>query len=412
MMRSVLAPDSPLLARSPRAAGTGLPPPAMKYSFVAHPAGLNPFQAAKAWHLRKCSKLPWREVRTQLLTVSGRRPSRKAMFHAVARIEAQRHTTGFRRTGAATLAYQNCGRKPMLSAQEKASVVDFVRRWRSKRFCTAAYIIQELRLACKKKTIHRALGEAGYHWRPAPKRSKLTEGQLAARKVFVDTHIDKPVVWWRQHFGLVLDGVTLTKAPRPLSKREKHAAQAIKHMWVQDGEALDNSLHTYNRYGVQLGEKVPLWGGFTGQGKFTLKLWTERPKLDKQLWAGHIGAGEKRAASGRTIWHDNEKFLKQPQVYASHGLTMKCFPPNSGDLNPIETVWVWLRAELARREMSDLDTGKTISVQQFRQRASQILQSFEVPRPGERVSRLERLIAGMPKRLAQCKANRYGKCCK
>ena len=62
--------------------------------------------------------------------------------------------------------------------------------------------------------------------------------------------------------------------------------------------------------------------------------------------------------------------------------------------------------------MADLDTGKTISVQQFRQRASQILQSFEAPRPGERAPRLERLIAGMPKRLAQCKANRYGKCCK
>ena len=408
MMRSVLAPDSPCLCTSPCAPL----PPAMKYSFVTHPDGLNPFQAAKAWHLRKCAKLPWKEVRAQLLTVSGRRPNRKAMFRAVARIDEQRHTAGFQRTGTATLAYQNCGRKPMLSAQEKASVVDFVRRWRSKRFCTAAYIIQELRLACKKKTIHRALGEAGYHWRPVPKRSQLTEAQLVARKVFVDAHVDKPAGWWRQHFGLVLDGVTLTKAPKPLSKREKHAAQAIKHMWVKDGEALDNSLHTYNRYGVQLGEKVPLWGGFTGQGKFTLKLWTVRPKLDKQLWAGHIGAGVKRAASGKTIWHDNEKFLKQPQVYASHGLTMKCFPPNSGDLNPIETVWAWLRTELARREMSDLDTGKTISAQQFRQRTSQILQSFEVPRPGERLSRLERLIAGMPKRLAQCKANRYGKCSK
>ena len=116
MMRSVLAPDSPFLGRSPRAAGTGLPPPAMKYSFVAHPAGLNPFQAAKAWHLRKCSKLPWREVRTQLLTVSGRCPNRKAMFHAAARIDAQQHTASFRHTGAAKLAYQNCGRKPTLPA--------------------------------------------------------------------------------------------------------------------------------------------------------------------------------------------------------------------------------------------------------------------------------------------------------
>ena len=79
MVRSVLAPDSPFLDRSPRAAARGVPPPAMKYEFVTHPAGLNPYQAAKAWHLRKFAKLPWRQVRTQLLTVSGRRPNRKAM---------------------------------------------------------------------------------------------------------------------------------------------------------------------------------------------------------------------------------------------------------------------------------------------------------------------------------------------
>ena len=88
------------------------------------------------------------------------------------------------------------------------------------------------------------------------------------------------------------------------------------------------------------------------------------------------------------------------------------FVMHPASLNRFETVWVWLRAELARMEMAKLDTGKTISVQQFRQRASQILQSFEAPRPGERASRLERLIAGMPKRLTRCKANRYGKCCK
>ena len=49
-----------------------------------------------------------------------------------------------------------------------------------------------------------------------------------------------------------------------MGTREKHAAQAIKHMWVRRGEALDNDLHTYNRYGVQLGDKVPLWGWIHG----------------------------------------------------------------------------------------------------------------------------------------------------
>ena len=49
---------------------------------------------------------------------------------------------------------------------------------------------------------------------------------------------------------LVSDGVTLTKAPQSLAKRQKHAAQSIKAMWVKKGEAMDPSLHTYNRYSM------------------------------------------------------------------------------------------------------------------------------------------------------------------
>ena len=136
--------------------------------------------------------------------------------------------------------------------------------------------------------MYRVPNSAGYHWRSVAKKGKLTEAQLAARKVFVDAHLDKSAAWWRQHFGLALDGVALTKAPRPLNSREKHAAQAIKHMWVKSGEAQDNSLHTYNRYGVQLGDKVPFWGGFTGDGKLAFKLWAERPQLDR-LWGCQRG---------------------------------------------------------------------------------------------------------------------------
>ena len=383
---------------------------AMKLSVALHPKGLSPFEAAKAWHLRQAQKLPWRSVREQVRTVSGGRPNRYALERAVRRIQAQRHTAAFRRTGVATTAYGNCGRTPVLSQQQKSAIVAFVKHWRSRRFCTAAYIVQELRLSCCKKTVIRTLNAAGYHWRPVSKRGKLTGAQLAERKAFVDAHLDKSASWWRAQFGLVLDGVTLTKAPRPMSKREKHAAQAIKHMWVKRGEALDNDLHTYNRYGIQLGDKVPLWGGFTGQGRFTLRLWTATPKLDKTLWAQHIGRGVKRAACGRCVWHDNEKFLKQPAVYARHGLTMRCFPANSGDLNPIETVWAWLRKDLAKKEMADLAVNRTLSVSEFRRRAAQILHSYETPKPGEGTCRLEKLIDGMPKRMADCRANKYGRC--
>ena len=382
----------------------------MLFRCIVHPKGLDPFQAAKAWHLRKQEGLPWKLVRLQVRTMSGARPGKMAAEDAVKRVEAQRQTSKFRKTGVASSGYARCGRTPLLSSEQKKAVVAFVKRWRHKRFCTANYIIQELKLSCKKKTVHRVLNDAGYHWRPVAKKGKLSEAQLKQRKAFVDAHINKPAAWWRKHMGLVLDGVTLTRAPKPLSGKEKHAAQAIKHMWVRRGEALDNSLHTYNRYGVQLGHKVPFWGGFTGAGSFTMRLWTERSKLDKETWARHIGTSVKRAASGRTIWHDNEGFLKQPKVYRKYQLTMKCFPANSGDLNPIENVWAWLRHDLAQREMDDLSQGRTLTAAQFRQRASQILKSFSESPPAGGKSRLEKLIDGMPNRLARCRANHYGKC--
>ena len=189
-------------------------------------------------------------------------------------------------------------------------------------------------------------------------------------------------------------------------------------MWLRKGEDSDPDCHVYNRYGIQLGTKVPLWGGFTGGGRFTLRLWTPRPKMVKEEWAKHVpalkraadadggGARKKRAM----VWHDGESFLQQPDLYARNGLALVRFPPNSGDLNPIETVWAWLRRDLALREQEDFSAKKVITMAQFRQRAAQILKSYEEKAPGQKWSRLQKLVRGMPARLARCKARRYGRC--
>lgn len=52
--------------------------------------------------------------------------------------------------------------------------------------------------------------------------------------------------------------------------------------------------------------------------------------------------------------HDNEKFIQAPKEYKKAGLTSINFPPNSGDLNPIETVWAELRKDLVVKEFEDL----------------------------------------------------------
>ena len=50
-----------------------------------------------------------------------------------------------------------------------------------------------------------------------------------------------------------------------------------------------------------------------------------------------------------------------------------------------------------------------ISIQQFKQRAAQILQCYGEKKPGEVYSRLEKLVRGMPKRLRKCKERNYGR---
>ena len=179
------------------------------------------------------------------------------------------------------------------------------------------------------------------------------------------------------------------------------------------GEKVSHEVSTFTRYAVQLGTKVPLWGGFSGAGKFTLRLWTARPKMTKSEWEMHVPALKRAVVDGgctngrkrAKVWHDNERFLLCPDVYRSEGLEQTRFPPNSGDLNPIETVWARLRKDLAVREQEDLRQGKVLTAAQFKLRAAQILQSYSILQPGEKKNYYQKLARGMARRLQACRLN-------
>ena len=162
---------------------------------------------------------------------------------------------------------------------------------------------------------------------------------------------------------------------------------------------------------------MQLWGGFSGDGHFRLRLWTQRPKLTRAEWTQKVPCLKRAAmtpvqnrATRSKIWHDNEGFLLVPAVYKQAGLQSVRFPPNSGDLNPIETVWARLRHDLTTREREDLTAGRTLSSGQFKLRVSQLLTSYSEHKLGERFSYYERLLRGMPARLAKCRANKFGPC--
>ena len=388
----------------------------VRVSVTVAPGGLHPLQACLAWHLRVEQGYSWEDTMDEVRTVTGEKPKIHALRNAVQRVSEQSSANLPGQT-----SYANCGRKPKLTEEQVQAAVDFVTTWRHKRFCTCRYIIQELKLPVQKNTLARILNANGFFWKAVPKTMRLTKQEVDKRKVWVQKYGDKPASWWEANMNLVLDGVTLSVPPKALSGRQKHAAQRIGHMWMRKGEQVDSTLHTCNRYGVQLGTKVPLWGGFTGGGQFTLRLWTPRPKMLKTEWQKLVPAlkravdtAESRAQERNTkrakVWHDNEKFLLCPATYRTNGLELVRFPPNSGDLNPIETVWAELRKALAVREQEDLDAGRVLSVPQFKQRVAQILNVWSVPKTGDTHSFLQKLVRGMPKRLAKCQQNRYGRC--
>ena len=155
-------------------------------------------------------------MQKKVKTVEGKRAgSEHAVKNAVARVVV----AGAR--GTPTSNYANSGRrygpdggKYKLTGAEIQKLVQFVKTWRTKKFCTCRYIKQELKLDCSLRTIARSLNRNGYHWRQVAKKSPLTAKHLQARKLFVDKHLHRSPTWWVQNMHLVLDGVTLTKAPK------------------------------------------------------------------------------------------------------------------------------------------------------------------------------------------------------
>ena len=247
-----------------------------------HPQSLHPSEAARAHYLRFEECATWEEIADSVVNLQGETPSLKAVRCAVARIQA------LKKGVIPQLKYRNCGRHKALSKEQERKAAAFVKMWRHKRFCTCRYIIQELKLKVNKRTLARSLNRSGFFWRPVPKKAILSDNDLDRRKQFEQKYGTHTSDWWEANAGLIIDGVTLTMAPSTLAEKQKHAAQRIDHMWMKKGEAMDKSVHTYNRYGVQLGTKVPLWGGFSGTGQFTLRMWTPTPKMTKEEWAARV----------------------------------------------------------------------------------------------------------------------------
>ena len=102
---------------------------------TVHPQGLGPQEAAKAWYFRVKEKMKWNDIKKKVKNLQGKTPKSE---HCVK--NAMQRVTAAGKKGVAKTNYKNCGRKKALTPEEAKKVVDFVKSWRKKVFCTCRHI--------------------------------------------------------------------------------------------------------------------------------------------------------------------------------------------------------------------------------------------------------------------------------
>ena len=89
----------------------------------------------------------------------------------------------------------------------RQEVVQFMKRWRHKRFCTCDYIRRCLKLRVDRKTIANVLVWHHFRWQRLPRVRGLSPAELKKREEFCGKYGDKTPAWWQENIQLVLDGV-------------------------------------------------------------------------------------------------------------------------------------------------------------------------------------------------------------
>jgi len=154
--------------------------------------------------------------------------------------------------------------------------------------------------------------------------------------------------------------------------RKNYCWHGVTHMWRKDSEAASPELAGNDPYGQQapLGRAIPMWGAISAKG-FEVITFHKTKKLQTDDWVQVLRAckliqavRKLKASTGRAPWKvlcDNESFLEAKLCkaeYQKKHIKLLHIPAKSPDLNPIESFWGWMRAQLRLRDFKDLRDGR------------------------------------------------------
>lgn len=283
-----------------------------------------------------------------------------------------------RKSGLVKYKYGNCGRPKKLKSTDETWLMKTFLALRSKGPVVAADL-QRL-LASKRRVrvdvslVRKSLQKHGYRWLPRVQKVKYSDADRAVRKAFTDKVLKLSDAELHEKLSMSHDGTIVVVPPSKLVERFNFCRATETHCWRKPSEAYLHDLAGADKYHKQapLSRLIPLWGGCSASG-FAPIVWHERRKMDEDEWveameAGHVTDALKALQPVRprgpwVVLSDNESFLKTDAAnafYRKAGIKMWFIPPRSPDLNPIEKFWSWLRRELRRRDLLDLQARKAV----------------------------------------------------
>jgi hypothetical protein len=334
-----------------------------------HPESLNFANQRKVVMLRQLQKMSFNRIAEKVRNLNGAAPSKELVRRV--------HADFSPKAGRRKFRYGNCGRSAWKVTPElRAFVLKRLLALRMKCICTSSTLQQEVaKTLCVKvatSTIRNIVEAGGYNWSPRAQKPRLGADRMLVRKLWCEKVLKMSRAELENKFTLSMDGAVFSTPPKNAADRLNFCTVGDMHMYRKPSESSSPNLAGGTKYGKQvpLARAVPLWGGIS-RGGFKAIAFHPTKKLQDHEWMEAVEGGKLVAAIrvGKPVlkrgpWGvlcDNEGFMHDAaakQATRLQKVNLWHVPPRSPDLNPIEKYWSWLRRELRKRDVADLQAAK------------------------------------------------------
>jgi transposase len=354
---------------------------------MRHPRGLNFANERRVVRLRDDEDMSWDDIAEEVQNEEGEPSTRDTVKRAYDRFKPK--------LGRSQYKFARCGRRKwLLTPDVQKFLLSTLLKVRRKTVCTSvtlqSLIAREMGVKLHDSTIRRFLKKSGYKWLPRAQKRLYSAKDMKIRLKFAMKVLRMSKQGLRRKLSLSMDGVILTMPPEDPTDRHNYCRQGETHMYRKPGERAVPELAGDMDYPSQIPphRTLPMWGGVSAGGAAVVAFHKKR-KLTASDWCGIVNKGGLTNAikavepvDKRGPWEvlcDNEKFLHA-------GITKKAFvkakvkpwfvPARSPDLNPVERFWAWLRRELRRFDLNDLENKRRLLTKdEYRKRVRDLLRT-------------------------------------